>query len=156
MEYYGDMPYSEELYHYGVLGMKWGVHRKQRKEAKRQRKLERRIDRLSENPLASNEKFRHNGYMAPDGYNRKSNRGKLHTKIMTEYEKELAKHKDNWDGSPSSAKIWKKLNQQYKTDYLKAVLMDAKVPVNKHTLSTAHKIISGKDTEYTRYDKGRK
>lgn len=27
MDYYGDMPYSEELYHYGVKGMKWGVRR---------------------------------------------------------------------------------------------------------------------------------
>ena len=87
---------------------------------------------------------------------KKSNRHKLFMKIGNEYDAEMRKYPNSYDGDKHSEKIWKELNLKYKNDYLKAVLKDAKVPVTKQNLQKAHEIISAKDTEYTRYDKKRR
>lgn len=126
--------------------MHWGIRKKA------PNKLHKRINDFSEGHHSSwdtKHQFDHNGYLNVNAVSKESARGKLAWKAVHEYANKLGPDGDH--DSPKAKKIWKDINKKYKKAYLKAVLKDAKIPINKQTMAEAHKIINSKDTEYSRY-----
>lgn len=141
-EYYAVIRSTDHLAHYGVKGMKWGVRKaiKDFKQKHADRKIDKKIYRNSRSMQYPGE----GGYLSGSiaGAKKNSERRKLTD--------QWAKDWENNNGRGLSDKQQKAYDNKYRKAYVRAVLKDAKIPVNKKTIARAYNVLSKTDKTFAR------
>lgn len=128
---------SDELYHHGIKGQKWGIRRFQNEDGT-----------LTEAGKARIAKTAGFGYLIPSNKDRKKGRTTERDKVSNKYDSEYWEAVKNGmdDNSPSEEgrKLWNK----FKTDYASATLKDLKMHDSQKARKEVKKILAQIDPSY--------
>lgn len=128
---------SDEIYHHGIKGQKWGIRRFQNEDGT-----------LTEAGKARIAKTAGSGYLNPSNEDRKKGRTTERDKISSKYSNEYWKAIENGMDENSPSEEGRKLWNKFKTDYASATLKDLKMHDSQKARKEVKKILAQIDPSY--------